>query len=188
MARLYKQYTNDIVPQLAKELGRTNAQSLPKLEKIVVNMGVGKSIGDRKILEEAIGHLTVITGQKPQVTRARRSIANFKLREGMEIGCRVTLRRAQMYEFLDRLIAIVLPRVRDFRGLKPNAFDGSGNYNLGLSEQMVFPEVDPDSVKNQQGLNITIVTTARTDAEAKLLLEQFGMPFQKPESRGKGAA
>lgn len=188
MARLYEQYTNQILPALAQELGRQNPQSLPKLEKIVVSMGVGSAIGDRKILEEAVGHLTRITGQKPQITRARRSIANFKLREGMEIGCRVTLRRASMYEFLDRLIAIVLPRVRDFRGLKPNAFDGAGNYNLGLSEQMVFPEVDADSVKHQQGLNITIVTSARTDAEAKLLLEHFGMPFQKTEDKGKGAA
>lgn len=188
MARLRKQYTEDILPQLASELGRTNPQSLPRLEKIVVSMGVGAAIGDRKILDEAVGHLTLITGQKPQITRARRSIANFKLREGMEIGCRVTLRRAQMYEFLDRLIAVVLPRVRDFRGLKPNAFDGSGNYNLGLGEQLVFPEVDPDSVKHSQGLNVTIVTTAATDAEAKLLLEKFGMPFQKTEGKGKGAA
>lgn len=188
MARLYTQYTNEILPKLADELGRKNAQSLPKLEKIVVSMGVGRAIGDRKILEEAVGHLTRITGQKPQITRARRSIANFKLREGMEIGCRVTLRRAAMYEFLDRLISIVLPRVRDFRGLKPHAFDGRGNYNLGLSEQTVFPEVDADSVKNQQGLNITIVTSAGLDAEAKRLLEHFGMPFQKTESSEQGAA
>lgn len=188
MARLQKQYINEIRPKLADELGRKNPQSLPGLEKIVVSMGVGRAIGDRKVLDEAVGHLTRITGQKPQITRARRSIANFKLREGMEIGCRVTLRGARMYEFLDRLIAIVLPRVRDFRGLKPNAFDGAGNYNLGLSEQLVFPEVDPDSVKNQQGLNITIVTTAKTDEEARRLLDHFGMPFQKPEGRNQGAA
>lgn len=182
MARLFEQYRETIVPKLATELGRDNIHSLPKIEKIVLSMGVGAAIQDRKILDEAIGHLTRIAGQKPQVTRARRSIANFKLREGMEIGARVTLRRSRMYEFLDRLISIVLPRVRDFRGLNPDAFDGRGNYNLGLSEQMVFPEIDPDSVKNQQGLNITIVTSATSNDEARRLLREFGMPFQKKET------
>jgi large subunit ribosomal protein L5 len=188
MARLREHYRSQILPKLAEQLGRDNPHSLPQLQKIVVSMGVGKAIGDRKFLEEAVGHLARITGQKPQITRARRSIANFKLREGMEIGCRVTLRGSRMYEFLDRLIAIVLPRVRDFRGLKANAFDGAGNYNLGLSEQLVFPEVDADSVKSQQGLNITLVTSARSDDEARRLLDAFGLPFQKTEARGKGAA
>ena len=187
MARLFDQYKETIVPKLAAELGRTNTHSLPKIEKIVLSMGVGAAIQDRKVLDEAIGHLTRIAGQKPQVTRARRSIANFKLREGMEIGARVTLRKSRMYEFLDRLIAIVLPRVRDFRGLNPGAFDGRGNYNLGLSEQMVFPEIDPDSVKNQQGLNITIVTSTSSNDEARQLLKELGMPFQKNEKDSDAA-
>ena len=178
MARLYEQYTNQILPALAQELGRQNPQSLPKLEKIVVSMGVGSAIGDRKILEEAVGHLTRITGQKPQITRARRSIANFKLREGMEIGCRVTLRRASMYEFLDRLISLALPRVRDFRGLNPKGFDGNGNYSLGLSEQLVFPELNPDRFTRPQGMNITLVISGNSDDESRALLRQFGMPFR----------
>ncbi len=153
--------------------------SLPRLEKIVLSMGVGKAIQDRKILEEVVSQLTLIAGQHVQITRARKSVANFKLREGMEIGCRVTLRKHRMYEFLDRLVSLVLPRVRDFRGLNPKAFDGRGNYNLGLSEQTVFPEVNPDSVKNFQGLNITMVTSATSDDEARLLLTEFGLPFQK---------
>lgn len=142
-------------------------------------MGVGKAIGDRKILEEAVGHLARITGQQPQITRSRRSIAQFKLREGMEVGCRVTLRKQRMYEFLDRLISLALPRVRDFRGLNPNAFDGRGNYSLGLNEQVVFPEINPDSVKVIQGMNITMVTSTNSNDEARALLAEFGLPFRR---------
>ncbi|MCA9074362.1 MAG: 50S ribosomal protein L5 [Planctomycetaceae bacterium] len=177
--RLQEQFQTSIVGQLSDELGRKNPHSLPKLEKIVISMGVGKAIQDRKVLDEVVSQLSLIAGQQAQITRARRSIANFKLREGMEIGCRVTLRKHRMYEFLDRLISIVLPRVRDFRGLNPKAFDGRGNYSLGLNEQMVFPEVNPDSVKSVQGLNITMVTSTTSDDEARLLLSSFGMPFQK---------
>ena len=144
-------------------------------------MGVGDAIVDNKRLDEAVGHLTTLSGQKPQITRARRSVAGFKLREGMPVGCRVTLRRQRMWEFLDRLIALALPRVRDFRGLNPDSFDGRGNYSLGLTEQMVFPEIDPDSVGHTQGMNITVVTTARTDEEGRELLRELGMPFQKED-------
>lgn len=178
-ARLQQQYQDTIVNRLAGELGRTNPHSLPRLQKIVVSMGVGKAIQDRKVLDEAIGHLARITGQRPQITRARRSISQFKLREGMEVGCRVTLRRQRMYEFLDRLISLVLPRVRDFRGLNPNAFDGRGNYSLGLNEQLVFPEINADDVKTLQGMNITMVTSTDSDDEARMLLREFGMPFRK---------
>lgn len=166
MARLAEQYKSEILPKLSQELGRTNPHSLPKIEKIVVSMGVGRAIQDRKVLDEALSDMTKITGQKPAVTRAKTSISQFRLREGMEIGCRVTLRKERMYEFLDRLITLVLPRVRDFRGLSDKAFDGNGNYSLGLSEQLVFPEVDPDKVKHVQGMNIAIVTSTRSDDEA----------------------
>ncbi len=180
MARLAEKYKNEIVPQLKEEFGRSNAHSLPKLTKIVLNMGLGSAIQDRKRLEEALMHLSVITGQKPEITKAKKSVAGFKLREGMEIGCRVTLRGKRMYEFLDRLITLALPRVRDFRGVKAKAFDGNGNYSMGLSEQMVFPEVDADNAKYTQGMNITIVTDSSNDDEVKVLLEKFGMPFSKP--------
>lgn len=183
MARLLDRYRTEIVPKLQSELGRTNTHSLPQLEKIVVSMGVGKAIQDQKILDEAMDHLAQITGQKPVIRTARKSVANFKLREGMRIGGCVTLRRQRMYEFLDRLITLVLPRVRDFRGVNPKAFDGRGNYSLGLNEQVVFPEINADKVKHVQGMNIAIVTTARTDDEARLLLKEFGMPFR--EGRGK---
>ncbi|MFG0332744.1 MAG: 50S ribosomal protein L5 [Maioricimonas sp. JB049] len=179
MARLAERYKTDIMPTLSKELGRTNPHALPRIEKIVVSMGVGSAIQDRKILDEALANMTVITGQKPAVTRARGSISQFRLREGMEIGCRVTLRKDRMYEFLDRLITLVLPRVRDFRGLSDKAFDGNGNYSLGLNEQLVFPEVDPDKVKHVQGMNIAIVTSTRSDDEARMLLREFGMPFKR---------
>ena len=179
-ARLQKQYQDVVLPELRKELGRDNALSLPRLEKIVVSMGVGKAAAqDRKAVEEAAKHLATITGQKPEITKAKKSVAGFKLREGMEVGCRVTLRGARMWEFLDRLISIVLPRVRDFRGLSRSGFDKAGNYNFGLSEQLVFPEIDPDDVKSLQGMNITIVTTTKKDDEARLLLEQFRFPFAK---------
>ncbi len=180
MARLAEKYKNEIIPQLKEEFGRSNAHSLPKLSKIVLNMGLGSAIQDRKRLEEALMHLSVITGQKPEITKAKKSVAGFKLREGMEIGCRVTLRGKRMYEFLDRLITLALPRVRDFRGVKAKAFDGNGNYSMGLSEQMVFPEVDADNAKYTQGMNITIVTNSSKDDEVKVLLEKFGMPFSKP--------
>jgi len=180
MARLAEKYKNEIIPQLKEEFGRGNAHSLPKLTKIVLNMGLGSAVQDRKRLEEALMHLTVISGQKPEITKAKKSVAGFKLREGMEIGCRVTLRGNRMYEFLDRLITLALPRVRDFRGVKAKAFDGNGNYSMGLSEQMVFPEVDADNAKYTQGMNITIVTDSSNDDEVKVLLEKFGMPFSKP--------
>lgn len=177
--RLAVQYENEILPELKKDLGRENALSLPRLQKIVISMGVGQAVQDRKVLEEVVGHLTMIAGQKPEVTRAKKSVAGFKLREGMEIGARVTLRRTKMYEFLDRLISIVLPRVRDFRGLNPGGFDSRGNYNFGLTEQVVFPEVDPDSVKNFHGMNITMCFSTDDDDESRLLLKKFGFPFKK---------
>ncbi|WP_237226496.1 50S ribosomal protein L5 [Rubinisphaera sp. JC750] len=180
MTRLAEKYRNEIVPSLQEELGRKNIHSLPRVEKVVLNMGIGKAIQDRKRLEEAVVHLGQISGQKPQITRAKKSIANFRLREGMEVGCRVTLRGPQMYEFLDRLITLALPRVRDFRGVSRTAFDGNGNYSMGLSEQMVFPEIDADNAKYTQGLNITIVTSARNNDEARTLLTKIGIPFRKP--------
>ncbi|TWT57115.1 50S ribosomal protein L5 [Thalassoglobus neptunius] len=183
MARMKEKYTTEIVPKLASELGRSNPHSLPRIEKIVVSMGVSAAVQDQKILDESLGYLEQITGQKPSVRRARKSIAQFKLREGMRIGGAVTLRKHRMYEFLDRLITLVLPRVRDFRGVSPKAFDGRGNYSLGISEQLVFPEVDADNVKHVQGMNIAIVTSAETDDEARLLLREFGMPFKDGSSR-----
>lgn len=178
MARLLERYRSEIVPKLAERLGRKNRLSLPRLEKIVVNMGVGSAIQDRKQLEEASGHLATITGQRPLITRSRKAVSGFRLRQGVEIGCKVTLRGRRMYEFLDRLITLALPRVRDFRGLNPKAFDGNGNYSLGLSEQVVFPEVNPDKVTNTQGMDVVLVTTAQNDQEGFELLREFGMPFQ----------
>ena len=182
--RLQAQYEKTVVPALAKRLGRTNRLSLPRLEKIVINMGVGAAIGEKKYLEEAVDALTLIAGQKPVVTRGRQSIAGFKLREGMSIGCMVTLRGRRMYEFLDRLIALALPRVRDFRGLSPTAFDGRGNFTLGLSEQLVFPELNPDKYTRPQGMNITLVTSAENDDEARELLRGFEMPFRSEGPTG----
>ncbi|MCX7425288.1 MAG: 50S ribosomal protein L5 [Planctomycetia bacterium] len=176
--RLQKRYASEILPALGESFGRTNRLSLPRLEKIVVNMGVGAAIGEKKCLEEALDALRLITGQKPIVTLARQSIAGFKLREGMAIGCKVTLRGRRMYEFLDRLISLALPRVRDFRGLNPGAFDGHGNYNLGLTEQLVFPELNPDKYTRAQGMNITIVTSTESNDEARELLRRFGMPLR----------
>lgn len=181
MVRLFERYKNQIVPALQNELGRKNVLSLPRLEKIVVSMGLGRAIAEKVRLDQAVKELTVITGQKPIVCVARKSVSNFKLREGMKIGAKVTLRGPRMYHFLDRLISIAIPRVRDFRGLNPNGFDGRGNYNMGLTEQTVFPEVDPDKVQFQQGMNVTLVTSARNDAEAKKLLTLLGMPFQRDE-------
>ena len=177
--RLLERYRSEIVPKLAVELGTTNPHAIPQIKKIVVSMGVGRAIGDQKILHEVQGHLGQITGQKPAITKASKSISNFKLREGMQVGCRVTLRGARMYEFLDRLINIVLPRVRDFRGVSFKAFDGSGNYSMGLNEQTVFPEIQADKIQNSQGMNIAIVTNAGNDDVARSLLREFGMPFRK---------
>jgi large subunit ribosomal protein L5 len=177
MARLLEKYREQVMPRLAEQLGEKNAHAIPRLTKVVVNMGVGSSTQDRKRLEEAANNLATITGQKPLITKAKKAISAFRLREGMEIGCKVTLRGLRMYEFVDRLISLALPRVRDFRGLSPKAFDGHGNYSLGLTEQLVFPEVDADKTNFTQGMHITLVTTARTDAAARLLLKEIGMPF-----------
>lgn len=182
LPRLLERYTNQIVPALSERLGRNNRLSLPRLVKIVINMGVGAAITEKKYLEEAVGALSLISGQKPIVTRARNSIAGFRVREGMPIGCKVTLRGTRMYEFLDRLISLALPRVRDFRGLSPRAFDGHGNYTLGLSEQLVFPELNPDRYSRAQGMNITLVTSTESDDEARELLRGFGMPLRGEES------
>jgi large subunit ribosomal protein L5 len=180
--RLKEKYETEILPALRESLGRTNRLSLPRLEKIVVNMGVGSAIQEKKHLEMAVDALTQITGQKPIITHARQSVAGFRLREGMPIGCKVTLRRARMWEFLDRLVALALPRVRDFRGISRTAFDGSGNYSLGLSEQLVFPELNPDKFLRVQGMNITIVTACASDEEALELLTRLGLPFKREES------
>jgi large subunit ribosomal protein L5 len=179
MARLLDRYHNEIVPKLAEKLGRKNKLSLPRLQKIAVNMGVGKALQDKNRMEQAAEQLTQITGQKAQVTKAKVAVSGFRLREGNEIGCRVTLRGRRMYEFLDRLISIALPRIRDFRGLNPKSFDGNGNYSLGLSEQMVFPEIDPDKVTFTQGMDVTFVTSTHSDDEARELLRAFGMPFRE---------
>jgi large subunit ribosomal protein L5 len=176
--RLQEKYQKEILPQMGKKLGRTNPMSLPRLQKIVVNMGVGKATGEKKHMEDAVEALRQIAGQKPQIRLSRKSIANFKLREGMPIGCKVTLRGKRMWEFLDRLVSLALPRVRDFRGLDPNAFDGRGNYNLGLTEQLVFPELNPDKFTTPQGMNITLVTSTDSDDEARELLRWLGMPLR----------
>jgi len=185
--RLQAKYEQEILPEMAAKLGRKNRHALPRLKSIVVNMGVGKAIADKKYLESAVDALTQITGQKPIVTRSRKSIASFRLREGMAIGCKVTLRRQRMYEFLDRLISLALPRVRDFRGLNPDGFDKNGNYSMGLTEQLVFPELNPDKFPNVQGMNITLVTSTSSDDEARELLRCFGMPFRAAGSAA-GAA
>jgi large subunit ribosomal protein L5 len=179
MARLLDRYQKEMVGALSKKLGRTNKLSLPRLQKIVVNMGVGKALQDKNRMKEAADQLGQITGQRAQVTKARIAVSGFRLREGNEIGCRVTLRGRRMYEFLDRLISIALPRIRDFRGINPKSFDGNGNYSLGLSEQMVFPEIDPDKVTFTQGMDVTFVTSTRNDDEARELLRAFGMPFRE---------
>jgi large subunit ribosomal protein L5 len=175
--RLHEQYETTARPALMQEFGYKNPMQVPRLEKIVVNMGVGEAVQDSKKAEAAAADLTAITGQHPVITKAKRSIATFKLREGMPIGCKVTLRRERMYEFLDRLITVALPRVRDFRGISGRSFDGRGNFALGLKEQLVFPEIDYDRVDATRGMDVVIVTTAGTDAEAKALLKAFDMPF-----------
>lgn len=177
--RLKERYLNEIAPALMKEFEFKNPMAVPKLEKIVINMGLGDAHSNPKSLENAKGELSAISGQQPVVTRAKKSIAAFKLREGMQIGAAVTLRGDRMYEFLDRLLNAVLPRVRDFRGISPDSFDGRGNYTLGVREQLIFPEVDYNKVDKVRGMNISIVTTARTDEEGRALLRHFGMPFRK---------
>jgi large subunit ribosomal protein L5 len=179
MARLLDRYKKEIVPQLSKKFGRKNVLSLPRLMKIVVNMGVGKALQDKNRMEQAAENLTQITGQRAQIRKARLAVSGFRLREGNEIGCRVTLRGRRMYEFMDRLISIALPRIRDFRGVNPKSFDGHGNYSMGLAEQVVFPEIDPDKVTFTQGMDITFVTSTKSDDEARELLRAFGMPFRE---------
>lgn len=179
--RLLEMYRQEIVPQLMKKFNYKNIMEVPKLHKITVNIGVGKASQDPKLLEDAVRDLTMITGQKPSIRKAKKAISNFKLRKGMAIGCMVTLRRARMYEFFDRLINIALPRVRDFRGLSDKSFDGRGNYSLGIKEHIIFPEINVDKVNRVYGMDITIVTTAKTDAEAYDLLKSFGFPFRKKE-------
>ena len=186
--RLQEKYTTEILPAMKEKFGRKNGHSLPRLEKIVVNMGVGTAVTDKKHVDDAVASLTLIAGQKPLVTRARKSIANFKLREGMPIGAKVTLRGARMYEFFDRLVSIAIPRVRDFRGLKDSGFDKSGNYSMGLTEQLVFPELNPDKFMRPQGLNITFVTSGNSDDESREMLKMFGMPFKSAEKEEAGAA
>lgn len=178
MARLNEVYKSEIVPQLTKDFGYSNIMQVPKIEKIVVNMGLGEAIQNVKILDSAVEELAMITGQKTVITKAKKSIAGFKLRQGMPIGCMVTLRREKMYEFLDRLINVALPRVRDFKGVSGKGFDGRGNYSLGIKEQLIFPEINYDKIDKIKGLNITIVTSANSDEEGKALLKQLGMPFR----------
>ncbi len=185
MARLKNQYVEDIRPNLLKSAGYRNVNEVPRLDKIVINIGVGDAIGDPKKLDNAVAELTVIAGQRPVIRRARMSISNFKLRAGMPVGCSVTLRGIRMYEFLDRLVNIAIPRIRDFRGLPTKSFDGRGNYTLGITEQIIFPEIDYDKIDKIRGMNITIATTARTDGEAFELLKAFGMPFKRNSLYGQ---
>ena len=179
MNRLKEKYTKVVVPNLVKQFNYVSVMQAPKVEKIVINMGVGDAIANAKALEDAVAELTQLSGQKPVITKAKKSIANFKLREGMNIGCKVTLRGEKMYEFLDKLVSIALPRVRDFRGVSATAFDGRGNYTLGIKEQLIFPEINFDKVTRVRGMDIVIVTTAKSDAEGRALLLEMGMPFEK---------
>ena len=178
MANLYQQYVEEIRPALMSEGGYANIMQVPRLSKVTLNMGVGEAVGDRKIMDAAVADMALISGQKPVVTNARKSEAGFKIREGWPIGCKVTLRQARMYEFIERLIGIAIPRIRDFRGLNPRAFDGRGSFSMGIAEQIVFPEIDYDKIDRIRGLNVTITTTAETDAQALALLRAFGFPFR----------
>jgi len=178
-ARLQEYYREKIVPRLTSELGLKNPMQVPKITKITVNMGVGEAVADKKVMDAAVADLTKITGQKPLVTKSRKSIASFKLRQGLAIGCKVTLRGARMYEFLDRLINIAIPRIRDFRGVSPRAFDGRGNYSLGVKEQIIFPEIQYDQIDQLRGMDITITTTAADNKQGRALLEAFNFPFRK---------
>ena len=179
--RLFDRYKETIVPELMKQFSYKSVMQVPHLEKIAINMGLGDALQDAKILEQAAEDMEIITGQKPVITKVKQSISNFKLREGMQIGLRVTLRRARMYEFLDRFISAAIPRIRDFRGVSDKSFDGRGNYTIGVKEQIIFPEIDVDKIARIFGMDITIVTSAKTDEEARALLEQFGLPFRKKE-------
>ncbi|MCG3138680.1 MAG: 50S ribosomal protein L5 [Phycisphaerae bacterium] len=178
MVRLLEKYKSQIMPQLQEEFKCENPMALPRLDKVVVSMGVGKALEDKKLIDVAARDLGLITGQKAVICKAKKSVSNFKLREGYPIGCKVTLRGARMYEFMDRLMSVVIPRIRDFRGLNPKSFDGRGAYSMGLAEQSVFPEIDVANIEHQQGMNVTIVTTAKSDAEARRLLTLMGMPFR----------
>lgn len=179
MARLKERYRSDVVPGMMKQFGYSNIMEVPRLDKIVVNMGVGQAVQDPKLLDGAVRDLTIISGQRPVVTKAKRSIANFKIRTGMRIGTKVTLRGERMYEFLDKLLNVALPRVRDFGGVSPNSFDGRGNFAMGLKEQLVFPEIDYDTIDKVRGMDVIITTTAKTDEEARALLRLLGMPFRE---------
>lgn len=179
MNRLQEKYLNSVKAELVNKFNYKSSMQIPKLEKIVINMGVGEAVANSKVLDDAVEELTTIAGQKPVITKAKKSIANFKLREGMPIGVKVTLRGERMYEFFDKLVSISLPRVRDFRGVNPNAFDGRGNYTLGVKEQLIFPEIDFDKIKKIRGMDIVVVTTANTDEEGRTLLSLLGMPFRK---------
>ena len=183
MSRLQEQYKNEILPKLKEQLGVTNTMSVPKIEKITINMGLGSALGDKKILESALEELGLISSQKPMTCLARKSVASFKLREGNAIGCKVTLRKERMYEFLDRLVNVAIPRIRDFRGLNDKSFDGRGNYNMGITEQIVFPEIEFDKVTKVRGMDIAITTNAKNDEDAKKLLAMFNFPF-KGENNG----
>jgi large subunit ribosomal protein L5 len=183
VSRLQEQYKNEILPKLKEELGVTNTMSVPKIEKITINMGLGSALGDKKILESALEELGLISSQKPMTCLARKSVASFKLREGNAIGCKVTLRKERMYEFLDRLVNVAIPRIRDFRGLNDKSFDGRGNYNMGITEQIVFPEIEFDKVTKMRGMDIAITTNAKNDEDAKKLLAMFNFPF-KGENNG----
>lgn len=178
MSRLKERYNNEIIPALRERFGYANVNQVPRLEKVVLNMGVGEAVQDSKALDAAMEELAMIAGQRPAITRARKSVANFKIREGMPIGCKVTLRGDRMYDFIDKLISIALPRIRDFRGVSPRSFDGRGNYSLGIREQLVFPEVNYDQISQVRGLDVSIITTAKTDEEALELLRALGMPFR----------
>ena len=179
MSRLKEMYQNEIVDAMIKKFGYKNIMEVPKLDKVVINMGVGEAKDNHKVLESAVADLEKITGQKAVITKAKKSVANFKIREGMAIGCKVTLRGEKMYEFVDRLVNLALPRVRDFRGVNPNAFDGRGNYALGIKEQIIFPEIEYDKIDKVRGMDVIVVTTAKTDEEARELLTLFNMPFAK---------
>jgi len=182
MSRLQEKYKTKILPSLKTTLGRDNVHSIPRIVKVVVSMGLGKAMADRKRIEEAVDHLKTIAGQKPMITKSRKAVSGFRLRENVDVGCKVTLRGSRMYDFIDRLVTLALPRVRDFRGVRSTGFDGHGNFSMGLNEQTVFPEIDPDKVTHVQGMNIAIVTTARDDGEALILLREIGIPFVKDQA------
>lgn len=185
MVRLQKVYQDNIIPMMMKQFGYTSVMAVPKITKITLNMGVGEAVADKKVINFALDDMTKISGQKPVITKARLSIAGFKIREGWPIGCKVTVRKKRMYEFLDRLISVAIPRIRDFRGLNPKSFDGTGNYSLGIQEQLVFPEIDYDKTDGIRGLDICITTNAKTDAEARALLLAFNFPLKDKESKSK---